>query len=102
VTRRIGIDGVAIELYRTQRQHSPACGGNVLDHDVEVKLLRYCGIGPGRRLVTGGKLEGQARGRITGGDHHPVVHPPDHAADHARFGPAVRDLPAGERPDWAP
>jgi len=122
VTCRIGIDVVAIELYRTQRQHSRSRRCNVLDHDVKVKLLRYCGIGPGGRLVTWGKLECQTRGRIAGGEHHPVVvtvrhpqpeqrgvkrgqvrgvwavqdhmvHPPDHAADHARHGLAVRPLP---------
>ena len=119
---RISIDVLTVEFYRPQRQHPWACGCHVLDHDVEVELLWHCGIGPGRWLVTGSTLECQARRRIVGGDYGPVVitvchrqsqqrgvergegsrvravqnhmvHPSDHAADHARHGVAVRRLP---------
>jgi hypothetical protein len=126
MTGRIGIDVLAVALCRTQRQHSWARCCNVLDHDVEVELLRHGGIRPGRWPVAGGTLECQARGRIAGGDHDPVavtvchrqaqqggvepgegtgvwaiqdhmVHPSDHAADHARHGEAAERRASASR-----
>jgi hypothetical protein len=72
VTRGVGIDVLAVEFCRAQCHHSLASGGGILDHDVEVDLLRYRGIRPGRWLVTRSKLERQAGGRIAGGDDNPV------------------------------
>ena len=73
MARRIGIDVLAVEPDRAQRQHPRPRGCNVLHHVVQVKLLRHGGIGPGRRPVTRRTLERQARGSITGGDHHPSL-----------------------------
>ena len=36
-------------------------GPDVLDHDIEVELLRDTRLGPGRRPVIGDQLEGQPR-----------------------------------------
>jgi hypothetical protein len=47
--------------------------GDVVDHDVEVKLLRPLGIRPPRGLVVRGELEGDSRTHIVGGNHDPVV-----------------------------
>ena len=69
VTCGVGVYVRAVELYRTQGQDSRARGCDVLDHDVEMDLLCYRGVGPGRRLVTRSALE---------------CHASDHAADYAR------------------
>jgi hypothetical protein len=73
VARRIGINVLAIELHRTQRQHPRSRGSGIFHHDVQVNLLRHCRIRPGRRQVTRRTLERQARGYITGSDLQPVV-----------------------------
>jgi hypothetical protein len=78
VARRIGINVLAIELHRTQRQHPRSRGSGIFHHDVQVKLLRHCRIRPGPRQVTRRTLERQARGYITGSDHQPVVITIDH------------------------
>jgi hypothetical protein len=77
VARRIGINVLAIELHRTQRQHPRSRGSGIFHHDVQVKLLLHC-IRPGPRQVTRRTLERQARGYITGSDHQPVVITIDH------------------------
>jgi hypothetical protein len=46
---------------------------DVVDHDVEVKLLRPLGIRPPRRLVIRGTLECDSGTHIVGGNHDPVV-----------------------------
>ena len=70
---RVGVDVFAVELYRAERQDARAGSGHILDHDVEVKLLRYGRVRPGGRAMAGDKLEGQAgRGR-TASHHDPVV-----------------------------
>jgi hypothetical protein len=73
MARRIGVDVFAVKFLRAQREHSWGSGCDVLDHDVEVELLGYGGIGPGRELITWRTLECQARRRVVGGDHNPVV-----------------------------
>jgi len=62
VTGRVGVDVLAVELHRAQRQDVRAGSGHVLDHDVEVDLLGHAGVRPGRRTVVGGELEREARG----------------------------------------
>jgi hypothetical protein len=42
VARRIGINVLAIELHRTQRQHPRSRGSGIFHHDVQVKLLLHC------------------------------------------------------------
>ena len=73
MTGRVGVDVFAVELYRAERQDARAGGGHILDHDVEVKLLRYGRVRPGGRAVTGGKLEGQAGRSLAASHHDPVI-----------------------------
>jgi hypothetical protein len=73
VACRVGVDVLAVELCRAQRQHLRSRRRWVLDHDVEVDLLGHCRIWPGRSAVTGGALECQARGCGVRSDHHPVI-----------------------------
>lgn len=58
--RRIGEDVRTIQLARPQGQDQRLGGPHVLDHDVEVNLLRDSRIGPGRLAVVGSELECQA------------------------------------------
>jgi hypothetical protein len=60
MTGRVRVDTLAAELGRAEGQDARARRGHVLHHDVEVHLLRPGRIRPGRRLVIGGQLEGQA------------------------------------------
>src|SRR5262249_42340319 len=47
-----------------QRQHLRLGGIDVVDHDVEMHLLRPAGVGPPRRLEAGRQLEPDARGPV--------------------------------------
>ena len=51
MTGWIGVDAVAVELRRAEREDTRARDRHVLHHDVEVKLLRHGGVRPrpGRR-----------------------------------------------------
>ena len=69
----IGVDTIAVELCRAERKDARAGGGYILDHDVEMDLLRHGGVWPGGRAVAGRELERQAGRGVAGGDNHPVV-----------------------------
>jgi hypothetical protein len=45
----------------------------VVDHDIDVELLRPSRVGPHRWLVVGRKLEGEARRLAVLGNHHPLI-----------------------------
>ena len=47
----------------------------IVDHDVEVHLLRNPRIGPGRCQVLRSQLKGQPRRGLVVGDHDPVLRP---------------------------
>jgi hypothetical protein len=57
MTRRIGVDVIAVELRRAEGKGARAGGGDILDHDVEVDLLGHGRVRPGRRAVAGRELE---------------------------------------------
>src|SRR6185295_5491330 len=57
----------------TERQHARLGGGDVVDHDVEMDLLRPARVGPLRRLEIGRQLESDARGFVVAGDDGKVV-----------------------------
>lgn len=69
----ISVDVLAIELGRTQRQQLGTRSCNVLDHDVQVDLLGHRRSGPGGWRVIWSTLECQARRRVAGGGHNPIV-----------------------------
>ena len=55
-----------------EREHLSLSGVEVVDHDVEVDLLRPVRVQPLRWLVIRGQLEGHARGRVVPRDHYEV------------------------------
>jgi len=57
----------------TQCQHPRLGGVDVVDHDVEMDLLRPAWVGPPRRLEIGRQLEPDARGFVISGDDGKVV-----------------------------
>jgi hypothetical protein len=57
----------------TQRQHARLGGVYVVDHDVEMHLLRPARVGPLRRLEIGRQLEPDARGFVISRDDGKVV-----------------------------
>jgi hypothetical protein len=59
VPGRISEDAFAFELGRTQCEDTWRGLGHVLNHDVQVRLLRYSRIRPGGTSVIGCPLEGQ-------------------------------------------
>lgn len=73
MTGGVGIDVFVIEPRRTEFQGARAGRGHVLHHDVQVHLLRHGRIRPRRRPVVARELECQARCRIVGSNHNPVV-----------------------------
>ena len=69
---RVGVDAGTVELGRAEGR--PGTGrGHVLHHHVQVHLLRPGRVGPGRRLVIGRELEGQAGRGVVGRHHDKVV-----------------------------
>jgi hypothetical protein len=70
---RVGEDVRPGELGCTQREHRRDRRVDVLDHDVEVDLLRYATVRPGRSFVIRGELEGKPGGGVVGCDYDPVV-----------------------------
>jgi hypothetical protein len=72
VTGGVGKD-IAREVARSQLKNVRFRFADVLDHDVEMKLLGSLGIRPPGRSVVRGQLKRDPGGRIAGGDHHPVV-----------------------------
>jgi hypothetical protein len=63
---------------------------DVVDHDVDMELLREGRVGPARRLVVGGVLEAQADGPAVA-DIDPVpIHPGDRQAQQLRIEPRQR------------
>jgi hypothetical protein len=72
VTRGIGKDIVG-QVARSQLKNLWFRFPDVLDHDVEVKLLGPLGIRPPRRSVVWSQLKRDPGGGIAGGHHHPVV-----------------------------
>jgi hypothetical protein len=112
MARGVGIHVLAVQPGRAECQDARGGGDNVLDHDVEVELLRDSRVGPGRRPVIGSSLECQARRLAVGGDYHPVVasvgnwlaqQPGVERGEHRRVG-AVQDhmmQPSGHGTDGA-
>jgi hypothetical protein len=64
MTRRVGVDLFAVEPGRAEGQHARRGGRHILDHDVEVKLLRNLRVRPV--------------------ENH-MVQPSDHGSDSARY-----------------
>lgn len=73
MTRWVGVDVLTGQPPRAQRQHLRRGGPDVLDHDVEVELLRPLRVRPPRRLVVWRQLKGDSRGGVVLGDHYPVL-----------------------------
>jgi hypothetical protein len=70
---RVGVDAGAAEPGRAEGQDAGTGRGHVLHHHVQVHLLRPGRVGPGRRLVIGRELEGQAGRGVVGRHHDEVV-----------------------------
>lgn len=68
----IGKD-VAGELARSEIQNSGPSVGDVVDHDVELELLRPVWIGPLSGPLVRGKLKRDSGGPIVAGYHDPVA-----------------------------
>jgi hypothetical protein len=73
VTGGVCVDVLAVEFDRAERQDAGTGGSHVLDHDVEMELLRYGRVWPGGRLMAGRELECQPGRLLAAGDHDPVV-----------------------------
>jgi hypothetical protein len=73
MTRRISKDSVdGIETLCTECEDLTFGVVNIIDHDVQMKLLRTTRIRPSGSLKICGPLEGQTGRGVICGDHHPV------------------------------
>lgn len=70
---RVGEHTVAIELFSTERKDMRSRDGDVLDHDVEVQLLRDHRARPGRSAVIGRTLKGQPGRCLILGNNDEIV-----------------------------
>lgn len=69
---RICVD-VFPQMAGTDGEDFPVRGRNVVDHDIEVSLLRNLWVGPGRRDVIGRALKGDPRRGLIGRDDAEVI-----------------------------
>jgi hypothetical protein len=70
---RIGEHSVAGQLRGAQGQHAGGGLGHILDHHVQVDLLRHGHLRPGRRAVVRRALEGEPGRAVVVGHHDEVV-----------------------------
>ena len=61
---RVGVDVVTAERPGAEGDHGRIGRRQVVDHDVEVHLLRHVGAGPARRAVVDRQLEGGPGGLV--------------------------------------
>ena len=72
VAGRVGVDVVAAEGPGPERDDRGIGRLEVVDHDVEMHLLGYVGLGPARRAMVDHQLEGETGGLLVAGDHDEV------------------------------
>ena len=70
---RISKHAFAVEFGRAKTKHVRRRIGDVLDHDVEVHLLRDGRARPGRRTMARSELERETGGRLVGRDDYEIV-----------------------------
>lgn len=73
MARRVRKDVIdSRQLASSQRQHLRYGSVKIVDHHIEVELLRLLGVGPSRRSMVGRRLKGKTGGRVGRRDHDPV------------------------------
>jgi len=73
VGEHVGALATRAQPTRTDRLHTLSGDGEVVDHHVQMDLLRHRVIWPGWRLVVGRKLEAQAGRAVAGSNDDEVL-----------------------------